>query len=500
MFTCIAKLSMLFCCQIWLATAGSYVPDEIPSPLEYPQLCGANPKGVRRLGSAICDMDGILSAYDKEILEGHINRLHSVEDGTKERVEIGVCIIEEMNRHFVSGAGSVERAGEKFATILHDKWGVGNVGSHNGVLVFLSVHDRDVFISHGGGLESKLTPSAIDQIIGNMKPHLRKGDYGKALQGSVVEIGLILTGQTFPTRGRSDATNHGNEDNIGDIFTVCVIFAVILGIITLVRRAHGDDGESINDLQRGRNKLEKLMREVSAASSSDADSNAAESPHFPSTSCPICLEDFPVSSTSGNPVESSSQTSAADSFNSGADARRAMELRCGHQFCFTCLEKYLKEPHGTKCPICRAPVDPSDPAPPSTQYRGGRARRHQNRGTNSDDDEETSCTGGSILRSHQPEIRYRLQRMHTLYPRVVTADTLQTLEAAVGSGQRASTIVQQLNDRAAAVTQIISNRRIQAEMARSGAGGSTIGRSRSRVGGSSGFGGGSSSGGRGGRW
>lgn len=493
-------------------SAISHVPEEIPSPLDYPELCGRNADGAGRSGavrSAICDIDGILSTHDKNVMEGHINRLNSVEDET---FEVGVCIIEAMNPHFVSGAGGVESAGEKFARRLHDKWGVGNAGSDNGALVFLSVHDRNVFISRGAGLASKLTPSTLDQIISNMKPYLRKGDYGKALQGSVVEISLVLTGQSLPTRGgRSDA-NNGDEGDLGGSFIVCVIFLILAGIVIVVSSMmKRNESDNLNDLERGRTRLERLTREVSAANASNSDAAVEETtPHFPSTSCPICLEDFPAAnSTSGDASDMPSSrpsaeaaASAADpsSSMSGADARRAMELRCGHQFCLKCLEEYLKGPQGTKCPICREPVDPSDPAPPSSRGQRGRApRRHQHQSDSFNNENGTSCTG-SISRSHQPEIRYRLQRLRSLYPQVMNADTFQSLDAAVGNGQEASSIVSQLNDRAAIVSQTISSRRVQAEMARSGGGGSTIGRSRSRVGGSSGFGGGSSSGGSGGRW
>jgi uncharacterized membrane protein YgcG len=87
------------------------------------------------------------------------------------------------------------------------------------------------------------------------------------------------------------------------------------------------------------------------------------------------------------------------------------------------------------------------------------------------------------------ETRYRLLRMQTLYPEVMTADTLHTLNTALDSGslaefRRAATV------RTVEVNRIITDMRTRAEAAKSGSRGS----------GSSGFGGGRSSGGGGGRW
>lgn len=490
----------VICSWIVGASAIGRVPDEIPSPLEYPSDCG------RTRRSSICDMDKVLSSNDKDMLEGHVNRVHSQltgDLGEAKGVEIGVCLITEMSRHYISGAGGVEKAGEYFATSLHNKWGVGNAGHNGGVLVFLSLNDRTVFISRGSGLKNRLTQSILDQVITHMKPNLRHGEYGKALQGAVVEIGLILNDQPLPHTSASNLPQ--GEEEVG-FFAVCLIFAIVLAVIAAYRNIKGEDAD-VNELERGRNRLESLTREVSTANSSASDGTAGPTPHFPSTSCPICLDDFPVpvvvQSNISDGLSNLQQSTGTVSPPMTGDARRAMELRCGHQFCFTCLEHHLKGPQGTKCPICRSPVDPSDPAPTLVHGRGRttpRGRNRSNPDTNHGGD-SASCSGtADISSSHQLEIRYRLQRMRTLYPQVMTADAYQSIDAAVG-GRLVSSVLGQLNDRASAVNLIISNRRIQAQTARSGREGSTISRSRSRIGGSGGgFGGGSSSGGSGGRW
>ncbi len=58
---------------------------------------------------------------------------------------------------------------------LHDAWGVGDEQCNNGVLMLLSVGDRQMYISTGAGAVDSLTDDAIDAIIESVRPSLRAG-------------------------------------------------------------------------------------------------------------------------------------------------------------------------------------------------------------------------------------------------------------------------------------------------------------------------------------
>ena len=87
----------------------------------------------------------------------------------------------------------VDYAAQSFAVDLHDKWGVGGVdGKQNGILVFLAIDDRAVYISTGRDVKNDVTSRDIEVLIAAVKPDLRRKDYGKAIQNMVLRIDMLL--------------------------------------------------------------------------------------------------------------------------------------------------------------------------------------------------------------------------------------------------------------------------------------------------------------------
>ena len=68
-----------------------------------------------------------------------------------------------------------------FATKLANRWGVGHKDTNRGILVLLSVRERQYRISIGLGLESVLSDEDADRLGKEMIPMLRRGSFGTAL-------------------------------------------------------------------------------------------------------------------------------------------------------------------------------------------------------------------------------------------------------------------------------------------------------------------------------
>jgi uncharacterized protein len=108
--------------------------------------------------------------------------------------------------HLESYAGEVERSTgaqmafvtipslqgepiEDVANTIFRAWRVGQKGKNEGILLLLAINDRRSRLEVGYGLEPIL-PDGIDgDILRQMRPALRKGDYGDALMAAAQTIG-----------------------------------------------------------------------------------------------------------------------------------------------------------------------------------------------------------------------------------------------------------------------------------------------------------------------
>lgn len=418
---------------------------DIPNPMKTPGLCGR--EGV--LHSAICDIDNLISKDGKDVIEGLMNNISA------DVAEYGVAIISQMN---VGMFSSVEESAKTYATTLHDEWGVGDKELQNGILIFVSVDDRITYISRGQGLDSKLTDATLDAVIDHMRKYLRQGLYGKAIESAILETKAIASGDAQIVASSSQGS-HWTMILFGGFYVSLILF--VLGREYL-------DKQKIAAFLKGQSALQRLTREV----------NNLEDEKYTCTSCPICLEEFPADGSGSAAPEGTEEKPMLHK-------NRPVALNCGHIMCHSCVGQYFKGPDGSKCPICRAPVDGSGALPGRSASTGS----------------ETFCTPlpsswrSSRRRCHNSdfmsnvEILYRINRMRHLYPSVMTSDLQYTMTRAVESGSRADFLAA-ASDREAQVGATIADMNMRRAAASSGKGGS----SRSS------FGGGRSSGGRCGRW
>jgi hypothetical protein len=228
-------------------------------------------------------------------------------------------------------------------------------------------------------------------------------------------------------------------------------------------------------------------------------------------------------------------------------AKRPMALRCGHVFCHSCLTEYLSKPDGNKCPICRVEVDsellggrtnfnsangnlaagtqPTNGSPTQDNVRN-RTRRNQTtrsffpfRQSNQvrplwnyhSSSSSYSSYGGTTSSfgtatatetitldplapsfvNHAPEIRYRLYRIHHMFPDAMTVEALRSMNSAIDRGAVDELRTHVLNRSTELQRLVTEIREASKQSARnSGMRGSS----------SSSWGGGSSRGGGGGRW
>ena len=129
---------------------------------------------------------------------------------------------------------------ESFSQQTAVKWGIGQKGKDNGVLLTVAVKDRKYRIEVGYGLESSLPDSLVGSLGRQyLVPYFRKGDFAGGIMAAVTEIVKIVSGgqaegvsaEGAPPPAPQEGTPGAN--NSGLIFTI-VLFIIFLGVFAFV--------------------------------------------------------------------------------------------------------------------------------------------------------------------------------------------------------------------------------------------------------------------------
>lgn len=168
---------------------------DVPNPALDPLRARRLGKGLE--GSHLSDPDGVLSLRDAERIEILLDRLHASIltpcNGNYEPIEVGVAIINNMDSPLLHHDAS--SAAKQFATKVQTNWGVGHSLCSNGALLFLSMNDRAFSLAVGEGLEKLLPQKSRNLVLDVMKPHLRAGRVGEAIESALLLLLKLLSKQ-----------------------------------------------------------------------------------------------------------------------------------------------------------------------------------------------------------------------------------------------------------------------------------------------------------------
>ena len=153
------------------------------------------------------DYTNTLTYEQKDALESKVSTFE--QESTN---EIAVVIIDSMKGDYI----------ENFAVKLFESWGIGKEKEDNGVLILVSMSERQMRIEVGYGLEGSLTDAQASWIIKNvMVPNFKENGYYEGIDQSVDKIIAI-------TKGEFEVPE---EKNIRPFITPIVIAIIILGVI-----------------------------------------------------------------------------------------------------------------------------------------------------------------------------------------------------------------------------------------------------------------------------
>jgi uncharacterized protein len=157
------------------------------------------------------DFAGILKQNEINALE---QKLVAFSDSTS--TQIAIVIVKSLNDYDVAD----------YAFKLGEKWGIGQKGKDNGLLLLIAPNERKTYIATGYGVEEYIPDAIAKRIIENqLKPYFRNGDYNGGINAAVDEIIARVTGkfvaEPTPARGKK-----------GSFFTLILI---VVGIIILMK-------------------------------------------------------------------------------------------------------------------------------------------------------------------------------------------------------------------------------------------------------------------------
>ena len=289
-----------FCFLQGEATREWYAQD-FPDPTRDVKACGRRGKV-----SWICDPENILSYEAADMIEELLysivkNTASGCSNDKEPGFQIGVVVL---NRMSAIPGEPVEETAKTFAKHLHYSWGVGHAGCDDGVMLLISILDRQLYVSTGKRAMELLSDDQIDIIIEEMKPYMQKRDYDQGVELAIVRMGEVFSGKVLER-----STNYG-------LIVFCVLLIIIVGVGLYI--GHKQEQER----KRCERKLKRIQDERDRARQSQKT--------YESKSCPICLEEFQPET-------------------------KTRLLACGHKYCEPCLTKWLED-HAT-CPICRQSAD-----------------------------------------------------------------------------------------------------------------------------------------------
>lgn len=132
----------------------------------------------------VSDYSQILSSAQQDRLETKL-----VNYAGETSSQIAVVIMPTIGDHDIA----------EYSFALVDKWGIGRKGLNNGVLMLIALHDRNIFIAPGQGLEGALPDAMLSQLIREeITPHFKQGNYYQGISSGIDSIIMASQGEYAP--------------------------------------------------------------------------------------------------------------------------------------------------------------------------------------------------------------------------------------------------------------------------------------------------------------
>ena len=168
------------------------------------------------LTGRIVDQAGLLTASDKAEIETELAALEE-----KSTDQLAIVTVQSLNGYSI----------EDYAIGLARKWGIGQKGKDNGVVLLIAPNERKVRIEVGRRLEPMLTDTMSKLIIQNaILPGFRRSDFAGGIRAGVRDIKDVLLGDAEAVRKRARGRNR-NQITTEEMIILAIWLAIFAYII-----------------------------------------------------------------------------------------------------------------------------------------------------------------------------------------------------------------------------------------------------------------------------
>lgn len=175
-------------------------------------------KGYKPEVKLVHDFGKIFSPNERVLLE---NKLVAYDDSTS--IQIVIVTFEKLEGYPL----------ELLANEIGEKWGVGQQGKHNGIVIAFAKDDRKVTIRGGYGIQAKMPPTVEKLIIDReMIPSFRNEAYYQGFDLAITAIQKQLAGQYEAVPKKKE------EEGFG----ILTIVLMVIGFLVLYSLFSGGGG------------------------------------------------------------------------------------------------------------------------------------------------------------------------------------------------------------------------------------------------------------------
>jgi uncharacterized protein len=125
---------------------------------------------------------------------------------------------------------------DEFGAALGQKWGIGQKGKDNGILILISPENHQMAIKTGYGLEGAVPDAICKRIIAvEMTPAFKQGNYYEGIDKATQTLMALTKGEFTADEY---AKKHSTGDNLIPIFFLILVFFIVFSSIASKRRLY----------------------------------------------------------------------------------------------------------------------------------------------------------------------------------------------------------------------------------------------------------------------